>query len=736
MHSKDLFRLASCSLIALWAANTNQAEAQTAVQPAEDQTTVPAAEETSDSSDEILVTAQRREESVQDVPIAISALGAKALEERGIVSLTDLEGVVPGLDISGSSGSNGTNLIAIRGIVGQPIALGASQPTPVYLDGVFLPKPDGALFGLEDVERIEVLRGPQGTLYGRNATAGAINIITKSPSHQLSGRLNASYGNFNTVNVGGYVMGGITNNLAASLSGSYNRYDGYYEHAATGNRVGGSYSWTLRGKLRYDDGTIRATLIGDISRKRIQDIWQLSTLDPAGNVQFDTSRVSFNVPEDQVRTKIRSGGVSLTVDVDASDDITITSISSYRSFHHFYSYDLDASNDTLAHTLGMTEFESWAQEVRASYSNGPFRLTVGGNVYIEHGKNWRQSNPSTFTEALLRADPRPLSTSDLTALAAFAQAEYDIVPNLTLVAGIRLNDEKRHYSVDYSTQGPFPVVQGVVKDTAVLPAVGLNFKPSPDVLIYGKISQGYQAPGFANAPGPGINNTFGPEKLWAYEVGLKADLLDRKLTFNAAAFYYKYTDLQVRQFVSPSVAQVVNAGEASVKGVEVDVALRPMRGLTISAQVSYSEGIFTQFCESINTSTAPQGNDPLCVGTPGLSADRAGNSLSQAPRWSGGASVVYSIPLGDSRVAKLSGSYAAASNSYFQPNNSALVSTGGWYRIDARAELEFAPGFSVYVFGRNLTDKRYVTNGFYFRGSGLVTLNEPRTYGVGLLAYF
>ncbi|MBW7959700.1 MAG: TonB-dependent receptor plug domain-containing protein, partial [Candidatus Promineofilum sp.] len=177
------------------------------------------------ASAEIIVTAQRRTQSIQDVPIAISAIGADTLEDRGIVSLVDLQGVVPGVNISGSSGANGSNMVSIRGIVAQPVPLGTSQPTAVYLDGVYLPKPDGAFFGLQDVERIEVLRGPQGTLYGRNATAGAINIITRAPTDRPEGKLDASYGNFNAVSVGGYLMGGLAEHLTASFSGSYNDRD-------------------------------------------------------------------------------------------------------------------------------------------------------------------------------------------------------------------------------------------------------------------------------------------------------------------------------------------------------------------------------------------------------------------------------------------------------------------------------------------------------------------------------
>ncbi|HWE99879.1 MAG TPA: TonB-dependent receptor [Caulobacteraceae bacterium] len=734
MQSKYTFRLACCSAIVLWAANASQAAAQAAPQPAEDKK-APAA--TAATVGEIIVTAQRREQSVQNVPIAMSALGSKALAVRGIVSLTDLQGVVPGLDISGSSGSNGTNLISIRGLVGQPIQMGAGEPTAVYLDGVYLPKPDGGFFGLEDVERIEVLRGPQGTLYGRNATAGAINIITKDPTQQLGGKIDASYGNFGTINVGGYLMGGLAPNLAASISGAYNRHDGYYDNTYTGDRVGDSSYWTLRGKLRYDSGAIRATLIGDISHKRFQDIWHIATLDAAGNPQVDPKYVSFNMPESQDRTTVDTRGVALTVDVRASDSLTISSISSYRTFSEFYSYDLDPSIAPTVQSLGLTKFNTFSQELRAAYASGPFRLTAGGNLYYEYSENRRQSNPSSYTTALLMADPAPFSTSRLTALAAFAQAEYDILPDLTLVAGLRLNHEKRDFTVDYSAVGPYTKVVGSVEDTAPLPAAGINFKPSRDVLLYAKVSEGYEAPGFANAPGAGAPaNTFGPEKLWAYEAGWKTQFLDRRLTFNAAAFYYDYKDIQVREVTSPGVNQVVNAGAATIKGVEAEISLRPVPRLTLSAQATYAKAVYTKFCETISTTTAPQVNDPLCVGTLGPTANRAGNSLPQAPRWSGGTNIVYSLPLGNSRVARFSGTYAAESNAYYQSNNAPQVSTAGWYRLDARAELEFMPGYSVYLFGRNLTDKRYITDGFYYKGSGLVQLNDPRTFGVGVSAQF
>lgn len=688
------------------------------------------------ASAEIIVTAQRRAQSMQDVPIAISAIGADTLEDRGIVSLVDLQGVVPGLNISGSSGANGSNMVSIRGIVAQPVPLGTSQPTAVYLDGVYLPKPDSAFFGLQDVERIEVLRGPQGTLYGRNATAGAINIITRTSTDQLEGKLDASYGNFNTISVGGYMMGGLADHLTASISGSYNDRDGYYTNIATDRTAGDADHWTVRGKLRYQNDKTDISLIGDISRKKFQDVWH--RYDANGNLQLPSELVSLNLPADDNRTIIDSSGLAMTANFELTDHLTLTSISSLRDYRQLSAYDVDGTATATVHVFGLLNVDTANQEVRANYSNGALRLIMGANYYHEKGSLWFRVNPSQFTTSYLKQNANPLSTTSVTAWAAFVQAEYDILPSLTLVAGARYNDESRDFTIDYSAVGPFTPINGSVSDNTILPSAGINFHPSGDLLIYAKASQGYQSPGFAYSPGAGVAaNTFGPEKLWAYEAGVKSILLDGRLILNAAGFYYDYTDIQVRQLVSPGVTQIANAGAASVRGVEADITFHPVRDLTLTAQATYAKATIDSFCEALSPNTL-QGNDPLCVGTPSVAADRSGNRLAQAPRFSGGVSATYSIPLTDTRRLTLSATYAWESNIYYTAANLPELSSGGWNIVNARAELKFSDRFSIYVYGRNLTDGRYVSNAFYLGGAfpGTVQLNAPRTYGAGMLVHF
>jgi iron complex outermembrane receptor protein len=734
MRAKPILTPTICSTLALaLGIVAAPALAQETGIPAGEAPVQPPAAEAADASGDIIVTAQRRTERLQDVPIAISALGADALENRNIETVYDLQGTVPGLSISGFAGVNSTNLISLRGIAGQPVPIGASQATAVYLDGVYLSKPDAAFFGLQDIERVEVLRGPQGTLYGRNATAGAINIVTHTPGQTFEGKIDASYGNYNSYTVGGFISGPVGRGFSASLSGSANGRDGFFRNTVTGNRLGDTSSVTGRAKLVYDnDAGFDATLSADITSKRSEDLFTLATLSD-GEVAFSRKFVTTNL-EDQIRTRLKTGGVGLTINAEASDDFTVTSISSYRKFDFFTVYDIDATAALSIQPAFINKNETFNQEVRGVYNSGPLRFTIGGNYYNEKAEVFLRVNPAAYTKGALRADPRPHAKSDLSALAAFGQFEYDLTDTLTAVAGARLNYEKRDFSIDYSTAGApgaFPPIIGKVSDTAVLPSFGVNWKVDPNVLLYAKASLGYQSPGFAYQPGAGgALNTFGAEKLWAYEAGIKSQFLDRRVTLNVAGFYYDYSDLQLRRLITSLISRIENAGAARVTGVEGDLTIIPFDGLTLTAQATYSNGKYTDFCEGITTGT-PQNNDPVCTGTPGPTADRAGNKLNQAPLWSGGASATYVGRLGDAADLKLNVNYAWESNSFFTAANEGLVSTGGWHRLGARAGVELGNGVELYAFGRNILNNRNIVMAFRFGGNVSAVVSDPATWGAG-----
>ena len=684
---------------------------------------------------EIIVTAQRRSERLQDVPIAISALGSEQLANAGATDISALRGAVPGLTISNSAGINASNLVSIRGVGGLAVPIGTSQAVAFYVDGVYLSRPDAAFFSLDDVERVEVLRGPQGTLYGRNATAGAINIITREPGDILAGGFDVRTGNYNSINVRGSVSGPLGGGFSAGVSGSYDRRDGYYFNTVTDARVKGERGFTVRGKLRYSspDDSFSAVLTGDHSRRdgRLYIRNQYSSVAPPSSFVGigDPDLISFDALTDQqAKTDIRGTGVALTLSYSAGP-VDITSVTAHREIDSLIIYDVDGTALPAVISASDNRGKTFSQELRAVYSNGPLDLTVGGNYYREKASvGFLSQSPA----APLRYT-NPFTSTTVDAFALFAQVEYEIVDRLTLVGGLRLNREQRDFLVDY-TAAPTPGgrATGKLSDTAVIPSVGVNFAANDDVLLYAKASRGYQAPGyngFVGVASASLVNTFDAENLTAYEVGVKSQFLDRRVTLNMAGFYYDYSDLQVRSVFSTARIVVNNAASSRIKGAEASLVVEPVDFFSLSGQLTYLDAKYNAFCEAV-TAGSPQAADPLC--SPGL-ADRSGNRLNQAPKWSGAVMANLDLPLASDVRLKGNMTYSWESNVFFTPPNEPIVSSGGWNRLDAKLGLELSDALEVYVYGKNLTDKIYIS--YSGRGSPLLAqagLNDPRTYGAGL----
>ncbi|MBK6703784.1 MAG: TonB-dependent receptor [Caulobacteraceae bacterium] len=253
------------------------------------------------------------------------------------------------------------------------------------------------------------------------------------------------------------------------------------------------------------------------------------------------------------------------------------------------------------------------------------------------------------------------------------------------------------------------------------------------MLLYAKYSEGYQAPGFNGFPGRLVPpNTFYAENLDAFELGIKSQFFDRALTFNAAAFHYEYSDLQVRGTPGPGLTDIRNAAGATIDGVEASVVLRANEYLSFTGNLTYLDARYDEFCELIGGGS-PVGADPLCDAT---HADRSGNRLSLAPEWTGGVNANLEVPMGSITLRGNLG-YSFETNSFFTSVNEDVLSTGGWERIDARLGVGFADGLEVYAFGRNLSDDRYTGYGLRaLPNLAPVTFNDPRTYGVGIRYHF
>ncbi len=724
--------------------------------------------------DEVMVTAQRREERLQDVPISISALDSEELAIRGVTDIRSLSANVPSLFIPAPAGPTGTSQIAIRGASGLLQTAGSSPAVSIYLDGIYMPRPESGMFALDDVERIEVLRGPQGALYGRNSTGGAINIITRDPGDELRGGFDLSYGNYSAINAKGSLSGPLGGGFSAGISLGYTNRDGYFHNEVTGNDIEGINSHTARAKLRYasPEGGFTAVLSADDAKVESSQAYQavysggylLPPFTPPvytgiGDpyvVQMDA------VTEDFMRGQnTRSKGFGLTMNWDLGEHAALTWINGARNFTNFAVADPDASAGTTGPVFGLmskssTEFDSFNSELRGALTFDRFRATIGTNYYKEDqdfcslsGLAAAPPSPPFPPLGSVITNPcnAPISTSNLKATAVFGQAEYDVTDRITLVGGLRWNQEKRDYVVDYRGGGG-NIFSGQLEDSVWIPSAGLNFKLSPDVLLYAKYSSGYLAPGYnANAgAGTAIGSdiTFGAENLDTYELGIKSQFLNRKFTFNAAAFHSVYEDIQVRVSTAPGQGKVLNAAKAGIDGVETSLSYATGNGLMLSGHLTWLDARYDHFCEDVaGADQGPngvgfyRGPNPMCTNPGKIEIDRSGNRLSQAPEWQGGISLGYFTTVGNSSLFNFNVSYNASSSFLYGPVDIPEYRSGRTESLDARLGFTFGNGMELYAFGKNLTDNWHVDMiGGTFLPMIFQHVTDPRTYGVGLRYQF
>lgn len=674
-----------------------------------------------DQLEEIIVTAQKRSEPLQRTPISVTALSASALEDRSISSLDDLQGSVPGLVIGGNANFGGINSIVFRGISSPNLVIGAEEAVGVYLDGVFLPRSDAAFFNFADVERIEALRGPQGTLYGRNSTAGAINVITRTPTDKLEGKFEANYGVRDKYEVKGYLGGPISSILAASASVVASGHGGYFINVNTGNKVGSADDITTRGKLMLRTDNFRATLAADYSLMKSDD--QFKNIKNAAG----TAVIGFGNPdevatevEDQIYSDRKSYGVSLSMEYDVNDELTMTSISSERWYRadNFVDTDGQGSTTVIAYTDSHLKNKDLSQELRANYASGPLNLTAGLNYYNGYAElyatNLNAAGPTVIINPIARTK----------AYAAFAQGEYELSEGLKFILGARYNVDKKKFSLFMPALGAAgeSYVDARRNDKAFLPKFGLTYQASPDVFMFATVSRGYRAGAFSPAPGrfnpvaPGA----APEKLWNYEAGIKSELFDRRLRLNVTGYYTKDTGLQVRNTLAPGNAVINNAGSARVYGAEVEASLVLGGGFSVDGTLALTNARYIDLVEKNFL------NGQL------VSFPRAGNDMIRAPHYQFSINGRYETAVTDDARVKATIHYYKEAKSFYTAANEFGVGNDGWYTLDARIGVTYRDNLEIYAYGKNLTDKRYTTSVLTLGAIYSSALNDPRTYGVGV----
>ena len=678
---------------------------------------------------EVVVTAQRRSERLEDVPMSITALSADTLRKAGVDNTSDLQRLTPGLTMS----FYGNNLQpAIRGVTATGGNIGDNPSVAVYLDGIYQPQQIATLMDLPDVKQIEVLKGPQGTLYGENATGGAIIINTLTPSFTPTGRLSASYGNYNDVNLRGFVSGPITDSLAASLAAGYEDHDGFRRNVLTGQRDSGLDSKIVRGKLLYKpDDKIKLTLTGYLSDRKDSSQYAAFALNnnSIGYALFPTApRVTSpdQFGTDQgVFSRVQAQGLSARGEFDLAPG-TLNIVTSYQRNKITGVEDLDSSPVEFGQYIyGDLEAKDYVTEVTFVSRKFGRVSFVAGASYLHERDEFKPGLFVLYTPALPPAPFVPsLVLPGLGEIikqigAGYAELNVDVTDKLVVTLGGRYTHEEQS-AFSNSTTDP------VVRPFPHNPATWSNFSPrvtaryqlTPGQNLYASYTKGFKGGliNTANLQQSPVN----PEIITAYEVGYKARLAGR-LTFNISGFDYNYDNLQVVAYQAPNYV-TENAASSRGRGVDLDAQWAVTPQLTLSGGVSYLDAKYVSFPNAQGYQPTGFGNDPVIL-------DLSGKTLLRSPKWSGNFTANYEVDVAAGNV----GAYASLyfTDSYGLEPTSRIMQ-GAYQTLDA--ELFFSPAAApqvrLSVWGKNLTDKAYLANALITNFSDSVSYAEPRTFGV------
>lgn len=695
-----------------------------------------------DGLTDIVVTATRSSESLSKVAASVSAVSAKDLGVGGIKDVASLATAIPNLSVGDQFG---VNRIFIRGIGLTSIDLGADGGVAFLQDGAQIARPAAQLSGFYDLERVEVLRGPQGTLYGRGATAGAINLITKRPTDHLEGYARASYGNYNAITFEGAVSGPISGDkLMVRVAGKYDRRDGYGINEFTGKDIDNRDAYAFRGSIlakpsddleilvtgeyfHEDDSNYAFHYFGPTVKPEnlLGSILGGQSLFTVATAAGKTANIR-NIYSDQEPLNQRHG-YSFTGTIDWTPGAwDVKSITSYHYFKRFNRDDLDASNANL---FGQNNYDehskTFSQEFVGTYKSDKFDALLGA-MYFHEDLFGSVRVPLTNLGILFglpantfdAANYLQFGTVTIDAYGFYAQGSYTLTDKLKLTAGGRFSHEKR------KGVGTFDFLGSVNTDktkswNAFTPTVTLNYQANDATLFYASVTRGFKS-GVINVGSR--NDVINPEYVWSYELGLKTATADRKLQANLAAFYMNYSDLQVGFVDASSVVTTVNAASARNYGLEAELRAKPVPGLTLELFGTYLNAKYRTF----TSGDYRQGFAPVNL---------AGKRLSNAPEFSFRAGADYDIPVGSAGKLNARAEVNWQDRVYFTEFNNADATQGAYALVNAGLKFTSANDrWSVDVWGRNLTNALVITNNIItaplFSSVRVGSVAPPRTYGV------
>jgi iron complex outermembrane receptor protein len=697
---------------------------------------------------EIVVTAQRRSELARDVPISLTTLSGDQLLKAGVTDTRELMALTPGLKMDRIGGFT---VPALRGITSTTAAPAQDNNVAIYVDGIYQPSVQAATFDLPDVERVEVLKGPQGTLFGRNATGGAIQIITRRPSYSPEGAATLRYGNYNDLTLNGFVSGPLVDDrVAFSLTGLYRRNDSYYQNVRPGGSLEGAETKLVRGKLRFDP-TERLEIVLTAAYSERQESLAIygstlngntvaKLLDPASIVATQPYEVALN---DQVRPQeIKSRDLSAHITY-TTDHGAFTSITSYlkRDVRSVIDGDYAYSPSGAGVNYYATSFDEYfSQELSyASSLHGPINFSIG--AYYSDGSGGLDPlgvESPTFAVSIF-------AKQKVKTVAGFGEVYLDVTDRLTLIGGLRYSWEQR--SLDGAllaglglSRPSLPFV-GEKSWDSFTPRASIKYALTPSSNVYFTYSQGFKSGAF-NTNNVSSVDVANPEKVKAYEVGYKGRV-GGKLTLDVAAFYYDYKDLQAT--ISTAVDGVPlsflrNAASARIYGLDVDATWRFSPYFDVRAAGTWLDAQYDDFssasvnrpCTNIPSDGSPCSTvgAPLNVGNTTVPFDASGGQMVRAPKFSSSLTANAHVPVGEDEINFSSTLYYS---SRFDFTIDRRISQPAFVTLDARLEWRRpALGLTVALFGKNLTDKATIAGTFVSDLADGISWSPPRTYGVEL----
>ena len=759
--------LASATMILLPTVANAQSAAQTSAEAAQQPaapaaTTAPNAEK---SDQEIVVTARRTEENVQRVPSAISAFNERSLDRIQATDTTGLQGAVPNLNIVQGRGSSNATNIFIRGI-GQPDALQTFDPAVgVYVDDVYFSRIRGNQLELLDLERIEVLRGPQGTLYGKNTIGGAIKFVSRKPGQQFRANGSIALGSYDQLDFKGAISGPLSNTLAAGIAVMRSVRDGYVRDDFRRTRYNDRDSIGGRAALAFTPSTkVRLDLTADYSHddaalqvgRPVNNLITASgtvllVSKPVGSGHYDwTGRTTPGFPNS---TKLTHWGSAATLAVDLTDALTFKSITAYRNLKTDDYVDIDATQYQVGDVFVGVRQHQTSQEFQLAYS-GEKLSGVAGLYYLdERVKSHQEAYANDFlgfrflNSGFLRTVDDSLKTRSY---AAYANASYEVVPDVRLSAGIRFTRETKNYFRTTSTffkllpafnsTYAFAPPQGKWSDTS--PMASIDWQATPGLMLYARVAKGFKSGGFNGRANSASESTkYEPESVLSYEAGFKSRIANQ-LTFNGTVFTSDYKNFQARVSgidddpitgIPTAKLSVLNAGKLRISGAELEAAWTPLTGLLLDGQLGYLNARYKDFADARFTSTG---------------GSRAFQTPAFAPKWTLRLGGQYAFDLGGSGSITLGAQTRYKSRTALAVDNTLTNSRtiveglfqDGYWLHDARIVYETAgKHFAFGLYGNNLSDRAYKTDAQEFSSVGnirTVYYGAPRTFSLRFTARY